>query len=218
MNASEQIYFSLKERLAVGEFKPGMRLTEEQIAAELGSSRTPVREAMRRLVADGLLEFRRNYGTFVSTLTTKDIGQLFDIRMTLESEVAAAAATSFSAIGIAELTVIQNEIEAFGADISVANLERINPLNRRFHKIISDEANNTRLANMLNNAIELPIVRQTLRRYTKEQLQRSFNHHRELIDAFSMHDVAWAKNVMCCHVRSAKFALLVKGRLAIEPN
>lgn len=213
MNASEQIYFSLKERLTAGEFKPGMRLTEEQLAGELGSSRTPVREALRRLVADGLLEFRRNYGTFVSALTTSDIGQLFDIRMTLESEVAAAAAASFSPVGISELTVIQDDIESAGADISISNLERINPLNRRFHKIISDEANNTRLANMLNNAIELPVVRQTLRRYTGEQLQRSFIHHRELIDAFSMHDSAWARNVMCCHVRSAKFALLAKEHL-----
>jgi DNA-binding GntR family transcriptional regulator len=209
-STAEQIYSSLKERLAHGEFAPGLRLTEEQLARELGTSRTPVREAMRRLVADGLLQFRPNYGTFVGTWTARDVQQLFDLRTMLESEVAAAAAPVIADAVIDQLEVVQEQIEAQSDDIRGLNLERIDPLNRQFHRLIAEAANNPRLVAMLTNAIEAPIVRQTLRRYTQPQLRRSFTHHRELIDAFRARDAAWAHDTMSCHVRAAKFALLGK--------
>jgi tripartite-type tricarboxylate transporter receptor subunit TctC len=61
---------------------------------------------------------------------------------------------------------------------------------------------------MLTNAIEAPVVQQTFRRYSEEQLQRSFHHHREMIDAFRAGDASWARDAMSCHVRAARFAML----------
>ena len=78
-NAADQAYAYVRERVISGDFAAGMRLTEWQIADALGTSRTPVREAMRRLVGDGILRFQPNHGTFVGSYTAKEIGEQLNL-------------------------------------------------------------------------------------------------------------------------------------------
>lgn len=207
-SAADQAYSYVRERVISGDFAAGTRLTEWQIADALGTSRTPVREAMRRLVGDGFLRFQRNYGTFVGTYTAKEIGELFDVRALLESEVAGAAARGISAMQLERLTILQAQIEERGVDLGRNNLARIATLNRDFHLVIAQASDSPRMVNMLTNAIQAPVVQQTFRRYSEGQLQRSFHHHRELIDAFRTGDSSWARDAMSCHVRAARFAML----------
>jgi DNA-binding GntR family transcriptional regulator len=206
-NAADQAYAYVRERVLCGDFPSGTRLTEWQIADALGTSRTPVREAMRRLVGDGVLRFQRNVGTFVGSYTAKEIAELFELRALLESEVAAAAARAISADQLAQLRALQSQIEEQGVALDRANLLRIAALNRDFHRLIAQASDSPRMTSMLVNAIEAPVVQQTFSRYSAEQLQRSFHHHRELIDAFSVRDSAWARDAMSCHVRAARFAM-----------
>lgn len=207
-SAADQAYAHVRERLIAGDYASGTRLTEWMIADELGTSRTPVREAMRRLVGDGFLKFRPNHGTFVQTWSTKDIEELFDLRGLLESEIAGTAAGRMAASQIESLAGLQDRIEERGADLGHENLSRIAMLNRDFHQLIAQASESARLVGMLTNAIEAPVVQQTFRRYSQAQLQRSFHHHRELIDAFRVGDSAWAQAAMRCHVRAARFAML----------
>jgi DNA-binding GntR family transcriptional regulator len=207
-SAADQAYSYVRERVISGDFAAGMRLTEWQIADALGTSRTPVREAMRRLVGDGFLRFQRNYGTFVGTYTAQEIGELFDVRALLESEVAGAAARGISAVQLERLTLLQAQIEERGPDLGRNNLARIATLNRDFHLVIAQASDSPRMVAMLTNAIEAPVVQQTFGRYSEGQLQRSFHHHRELIDAFRAGDSSWARDAMSCHVRAARFAML----------
>lgn len=207
-SAAEQAYSYVRERVISGDFAAGTRLTEWKIADALGTSRTPVREAMRRLVGDGFLRFQRNYGTFVGTWTAKEIGDLFELRALLESEIARAAAGRISVDQIQRLTALQAQIEERGADLDRDNLTRIATLNREFHRVIAQASDSPRMVEMLTNAIEAPVVQQTFRRYSEGQLQRSFHHHRELIDAFRAGDTSWARDTMSCHVRAARFAML----------
>ena len=95
-----------------------------------------------------------------------------------------------------------------GTDTDAGNTARIGPLNREFHGVIALASQNGRLISMLSNAIEVPIVQQTFRRYNAMQLARSFGHHRELIEAFRAHDDAWAKCAMGSHIHSAKQTLI----------
>jgi len=201
-------YEALKARLVRGDFRAGVRLTEEQLAAELRVSRTPVREALRRLVSDGLLRFVPNVGTFVASWSDEDIRDLFELRVLLESSIAGLAARRIGAPDIDALRRIQDQIEAHGPDISSDNLARIGGLNREFHRVVSAASGNSRMSEMLANAIEIPIVQQTFARYTPAQLARSFGHHREVIDAFAARDAEWARDVMSCHVRAARSARL----------
>jgi DNA-binding GntR family transcriptional regulator len=207
-SAADQAYAYVRERVISGDFAAGTRLTEWQIADALGTSRTPVREAMRRLVSDGFLRFQRNYGTFVGSFTSREIGELFETRALLEAEVAAAAARHITEAQVEQLAALQEQIEARGLDLDRHNIARISPLNREFHRIISQASDSPRMVAMLTNAIEAPVVQQTFSRYTAAQLQRSFQHHRELVDAFRARDSAWARDAMSCHVRAARFAML----------
>lgn len=203
-----RIYGTIKEQIIDGRYPPGGRITEQQVAAEFNTSRTPVREAMRQLVADGFAHFKPNSGTVVREWSPEEMRQLFEVRVFIESEIASHAATRITPEEIAELTRIQDEIERNGPDIGTENTARIGRLNREFHRIVAEASHNERLVSMLASAIEVPIVQQTFRQYTTKRLARSFGHHRELLDAFAAHDSAWAKSVMSSHIHSAKQTLL----------
>jgi DNA-binding GntR family transcriptional regulator len=211
-----RIYGAIKEQIIEGRYAPGARITETNVATEFNTSRTPVREAMRQLVADGFALFKPNSGTIVRHWTPEEMRQIFELRVFIESEIAGYAAARITDAEIAELTRLQDEIESGGVDTGAANTARIGRLNREFHRIVAQASHNERLVSMLASAIEVPIVQQTFRRYTPARLARSFSHHRELIDAFSCRDSAWAKSVMSSHIHSAKQTLL--GEQPHEPT
>jgi len=213
-----RIYGAIKEQIIEGRYAPGARITEQNVAAEFSTSRTPVREAMRQLVADGFARFKPNSGTVVREWAPSEMQQIFELRLILESEIAGHAAERATSAQIAELVRLQDELEAQGADVSPDNTMRIGRLNREFHRIIGEASHNERLVAMLASAIEMPIVQQTFRRYTERQLARSFHHHRELIDALRAHDSAWARSVMRSHIHSAKHTLLGSPSSAIGEN
>lgn len=217
---ASRIYSAVKQQIIDGRYVPGARITEQQVAAEFRSSRTPVREAMRLLVANGFAVFKPNSGTVVRDWSRAQMQEIFDLRVLIESEIASSAAQHITDAELAELIRLQDRIEAHGArtargrrrpvgtDGSLEPVESIGPLNREFHRLIARASRNERLAAMLASAIEMPIVQQTFRRYTRRQLERSFGHHRELIDAFAAHDAAWARSVMSCHIHAARQAML----------
>jgi DNA-binding GntR family transcriptional regulator len=203
-----RIYGSIKEQIIDGRYAPGARITEQNIAAQFSTSRTPVREAMRQLVADGFALFKPNSGTVVRQWSPDEVRQLFELRLLIESQIAGHAAERIGTAQIAELEAIQLQIESGGVDVGAANTARIAPLNREFHRIIAQASEHERLVAMLANTIEVPIVQRTFRRYSRERLARSFTHHRELIEALAAHDSAWASSVMSSHIHSAKQTLL----------
>lgn len=205
---ASRIYSAIKEQIIDGHYAPGARITEQNIAAEFNTSRTPVREALRQLVADGFALFKPNSGTVVQQWTPERVREIFELRVLIESEIASLAAAKISDADIDALRKIQDDIEAHSTDTASENTARVGRLNREFHRVIAQASRNQRLVSMLANAIEVPIVQQTFRRYSAQQLARSFSHHRELIDAFRAHDSAWAKSVMACHIHSAKNTLL----------
>ena len=203
-----RIYGTIKKQIIEGLYEPGSRITEQQIAAEFSTSRTPVREAMRSLVADGFVLFKPNSGSVVRQWTTEQMRQVFDARILIESEVAAGAAAHITQSQIAELEALQTEIELSAPELRGGDSSRIGQLNREFHLHLAQACRNERLVEMLASAMEMPIVQQTFRRYSPEQLQRSFSHHRELIAALKVQDASWARSVMSCHIHSAKHSMV----------
>jgi len=205
---AHKIYQDIKEKIIEGTFSPGVRITEQGIAESFKSSRTPVREAIRGLAADGFLIVKTNSTTVVRGWTQEEIVELFTLRSLLESKLAAMAAVNITVQDIQKLVSIQTEIELQGPNISSENTARISPLNRDFHQIIHHAAKSDRLVDLLQHTIEVPIIQHTFRRYNPAEMARSFGHHRELIDAFDSRDVSWAKSVMNSHIRNAKRVLL----------
>ena len=81
---ADQVYSILKKNICEGQYPPGFWLQENELCEQLGVSRSPVREALRRLVSDGLVISIPNKGTFVKEFTCKDIDEIFDMRVMLE--------------------------------------------------------------------------------------------------------------------------------------
>lgn len=203
-----RIYHVVKERIINGTYQPGLRLTEQSFAHEFSASRTPVREAMRMLAAEGYVVFKPNSGTIVRTWSHEQLIEVFRLRAILEPEVCGHAAIHIGTQQIGKLRALQDEIEVGAIDIGEDNTLRVSKLNRTFHDLIAAASHQERMVAVLSRVIEVPIVHRTFRSYNSKQMQRSFAQHRELIDAFEAHDRDWAQSVMRCHILAAKNAIL----------
>lgn len=197
--------------IVAGRHPPGGHLREEQLAETIGVSRTPVREALRRLAAEGLINFVPNHGAFVNSWSVDDLRKIFDLRALLESTAAGQAAPRMTEQAIDRLRELASAMVRLAEDRADGYLERISDLNRAFHEIIMRTADNERLAGSVVRTIEFPIVHRTFQRYRAADLRRSLNHHLELIDAFAARDAEWAAAVMRAHVLAAKHVMLSRS-------
>jgi len=201
---AEDINAAIREKIVRGQLAPNTRITEQALATEFGTSRTPVREAMRQLVAEGFLTFKPNSGSFVRNWTMEEIDEIFQLRTLVESEVAAQAALRISDVQIAELEAVQNALEESTGNLHFDGVSKTSQFNWEFHRLVAHACGNGRLIKMMADAIELPIVQRTFTRYSPSEMRRSHHHHRELIDALHAKDPDWARAVMHCHISSAR--------------
>lgn len=207
---SEDVYNILRSEILDGTFVAGESLREEQLAGRYGTSRTPVREALRRLDAEGIVSVIRHRGARVLEWKPNELGEVFALRGQLESYAARIAASHISKDDIDLLTKLAGEMEeiAFSTSSEVV-IDAITPLNNHFHSVIVASAGNGRLSEQLSSVIQVATVRNTFRRYNHEQLIRSMSHHRELIAAYMVKDGEWAESVMKSHIYSARAVLSV---------
>ncbi len=207
-SAIAKAYAAIRADILSGRHPPGGHLREEQLADAVGVSRTPIREALHRLAAEGLATFVPNHGAFVSSWTSEDLRKIFDLRALLESTAAAQAAPRMTKGETQRLRELAARMEHLADSGTGEFLDQLGELNRQFHAIIMKTADNERLAGSVVRTIEFPIVHRTFQRYREADLRRSLNHHRELIDAFEAHDGEWASAVMRAHVLAAKHVIL----------
>ena len=200
--ATETAYSTIKAMILSGEVRSGAKLSEEALAVRCGVSRTPVREALRRLESELLIHRSETLRSFVADWSSGDVEDSFVLRGLLESHAARQAAQRIDAGQLAELTDLNNRIFAAvspkSPDVSVF-VEH----NRAFHAIVLAAAGSARLANALSRIIEQPIVWRTAQRYGRDNLLRSYREHEELLAAFACRDGDWASSVMSAHIRRA---------------
>ncbi len=204
MKAADKAYLALRKALIEGIYPPGTRITEQEIAIIAEVSRTPVREAMRRLEAEGLLDVVAHQGAFVKAWSDDDAEDVFELRMLLEAIVAERAAAHARPEQLARLRQLAEAQFKEATDCRAGYLERIADLNSKFHQTLQDTAASERLKTMLANLTEAPLVLQTFRDYRHEDLMRSAHHHLEIVQALEAGDGSWAATVMRSHVLSAR--------------
>lgn len=201
--ASEQAYAKIRAHLLSGEVRPNEQLTEDQLAQITGVSRTPVREAVRRLEDELLLVRNDTKRLFVADWSRDDIEEMFALRQMLECHAAERAAERLSAEQIARLEQLNNTLRAAIEERDLPDVARFLDANRSFHEIIIDAAHSPRLGQLLAKLVEAPVVLRTARTYSLDDLHQSARDHDELIAAFRTHDPAWARSVMGSHLRRA---------------
>ncbi len=200
-HASDHAYRLIRAQILSGDRQGGDWLREGDLAESLGVSRTPVREALRRLTAEGLVRYERNRGVQVAVWTTEDLDEIFSLRSVLEPWACRLAATSAS-VDLDELDRLAHDMDA-AARGSVADVDRITELNNRFHRLILEGSNNRRLGSVVSSVVQVPLVWQTFSHYSDIDLSRSLAHHHELVAALTAGDPDWAESVMRSHVRAA---------------
>lgn len=207
--AVDKAYHTVRERIVRGVYPASSRITEQEVAAVAGVSRTPVREALRRLHAEGLLEFVPHQGAIVTEWSHEDTDDVFELRAMLESYGAARAARRITPEGIAELRQLAEDQYHETIGKSEGYLDRVGQLNSRFHLRIHEFAGSARLVTVLGSLIEAPLMMKTLRAYQDEDLIRSASHHLEIVRALESRDGDWCSALMRSHILGARGTLQV---------
>jgi DNA-binding GntR family transcriptional regulator len=206
---AESAYEKLRGQILSGERVHGERLTEVEVAADLGISRTPVREALRRLAAEGLVDVSLNRGASVARWGSADLQEIFDLRTILESDAAKRATTRAGSEVIAVLDEVCQEMDEIFANLDgISSLRSLAELNRRFHSTIIEAADSPRLSSIIDSLTHVPVVMQTFTQYSPHALARSLQHHREIVDAMRARDASWAESVMRAHIIAARYEVL----------
>ena len=208
-NASVAATELIREAIIDGRLAPGTRLKEEELARELGISRTPVREALLLLQAEGLVEATPNRGATVRSHTAEDLDDLYQLRALLEGHAARRAATRISDEVIA---VLRASCSRFDELSEQDDLRAIVKENLFFHSTILDLAGSVRLTSMVRKVIELPLVYKSYIWYSREQTRISAHYHRQITNALAARDAERAELVMKEHVFEARDLLVAHVR------
>lgn len=210
MTSAERALATLRDLIMGGELAPGARLGEVEIADRLGVSRTPVREALSRLAAEGLVEIAPNRGARVVTWTVAELEGVFDLRAVLEPQLTAHAVPNAAPADVDELDALARRMHEVGTPGPGQDLDALVPLNRAFHDRLVALAAHPTLATALAAAIHPPIVRRNFLTYDEASLRRSLAHHSEIVAALRAGDPEWARAVMTSHIANAR-AVMVRA-------
>ena len=202
--ATEKAYQAIHKGITDGTHSAGTHLREGDLSADIGVSRTPVREALRRLAAEGIVEFLPNRGAHVASWSDEELSEIFELRALLESYGAGRAATRIEPDTLVRLIDLADQMEAqLDHDREQASFE-ISKLNNEFHRLVLESSGSRQLVTTAQGVIQTALVHHTFIRYDDRGLRRSFSHHRELIEALSAGDPLWARSVMRSHVLAAR--------------
>jgi DNA-binding GntR family transcriptional regulator len=205
--ASDQAYDELRRRILSGELAAGTQLKEEELALLCGVSRTPVRDAIRRLEAELFVRRTDSQRSFVAEWTLDDIEEVFTLRGMLEGYAARRAARRAGPEQIARLGEINEQLRVVLAAEQL-DVEAYLAANAAFHSLILETAASERLAGLLGRLFLQPVVQQTAMAYDRAQLDRSYYEHTEITAAFAQGDPDWAEALMIAHIRRALHARL----------
>ena len=202
---------AIRERVIRGQYPPGHRLTEDDLAEQYGVSRIPVREALRLLEGEGFVRVKPYSGTFVAELTAQDAADLLEIRGVLEPLAAARAAETRTND---HLEALRQILADGNAALAVDDLEQLAELNTQFHTLLTEASGNTSLTQIIGGlknkitwvySVELP-----------RRAADSWAEHRLIINALERSDADSARALMVAHVRSAQDAYRLRPALPVR--
>jgi DNA-binding GntR family transcriptional regulator len=211
--AAEVAYQAIQRAIASGEYPPGSWLREEDLAERAGVSRTPVREALRQLKIDGLVEIVPNRGALVLGWTAGDLDDIHDLRAMLEGYAVRRAAET-GAVDIAALEALCAGMESLLAVEGEASYARIGELSSEFHTVLYQASGNRQLLSVMPALIQIPLAREGYHQRTPADVVRSMSQHREIVEAVAARDGDWAEAVMRAHIRAGRMSLRKRGRWA----
>lgn len=199
------VFNTLRRAILKGELKPGERLMEIALAERLGVSRTPVREAIRKLELEGLVVMIPRRGAQVANITEKDLNDVLEVRIALENLSIEKACECMTEEQLEQLLLAAKAFERTKED---GNLVKLAEADVAFHEVIYQSSDNQRLMQVLNN------LREQIYRYRVEYLkdEETRNHlvkeHEALYHAIKERDVKKAQEISFCHLENQRKAII----------
>jgi len=204
MNAAvNRAYDFLRTGILTGELPAGSRLREIELAERAGVSRTPIREAIRRLGLEGLVRVEPRFGAVVREWSLDEIEDIFSLRAVLESRASERAARFATTADVDDLKRLADAMAGLAVRRSPGYRDEIGMYNAQFHVKLIDIAASERLRSMVSQLLDIPLSLRTISRYDDDALARSLNHHFEIVAAVGHKDPEWAGTVMKAHVLAA---------------
>lgn len=204
-DAVERAYQAVTEMVIAGNTPDGGWLREQSLAEAIGVSRTPIRQALNRLAAEGVVVLEPNRGARLITFSQEDVDSLYDLRARIEPLAAGLAVPRLTADDIEQLADLAARMEGL-LDAPTLDSHEMSRLNNEFHEIFLSNAGNRHLTLAMQAVRRPAIVTRTFRKYTVRGLERSMQHHAELVDAARAGDGDWAEALMRAHILAARHA------------
>jgi len=196
---------SLREAIFLGFFEPGEKIDQDLVAEELEVSRTPVREALKRLEFEGFVEVRPHYGAFIPVVTPRDVREGFEVRALLESEVVRQVTPLISEAVLEELDRSQAESLA---ELDVGNTTKHFETDIHFHQTLLDLVANHLIKEILDGLTNrISMVRRLAQSRPGVHLPESLDEHRGIIQAIRRRDSDKAAELMVLHLQTSSLRI-----------
>lgn len=204
----EIVYEELKRQILIGEIPPGTRMMEVDLAEKMDVSRTPVREAIRKLEKEGLVTIEARKGAYASDISFKDMIDILEVRETLESMAAALAASKMSE---EDKTRIQEVIKKYHNAVDEGNVDEIIKLDEEFHKLIVNCSGNKTLIQMVSQVQELALRFRYIYYDDFRRFQNQPREHEDIFEALNSGDSERARQNTKSHISQLKEFVKHKG-------
>ncbi|HMM54751.1 MAG TPA: GntR family transcriptional regulator [Candidatus Desulfobacillus sp.] len=211
----EAVAERLRQRIFDHELEPGAWIDEQALAGQYGISRTPLREALKVLAAEGLVTLRPRRGCYVTELTERDLDELFPLMALLEGRAAFEATRRAGPADLKRLEALHEKLERHAARGDVSGFFEAN---QEFHAAVQALSGNRWLRQVI---ADLRKVLKLTRRDSLRQegrLKRSLEEHREILAAVRAGDAAAAESLMHAHLLSGRAALAQMQAAALSPS
>lgn len=210
----ERAYGSLRASIVGGRLKPGERLLEPVVAHELGISRSPVREAIRRLQQDGFVMIRPRLGAFVALVTQEEVDDIYRIRGALEGVAAALAAERRTDRDLRRMSEV---LERMSLNADSGDEDDVVDAADRFHQSIYDAAKSPRLSALLESIHHRVAQFRNLSLRVPGRAHEAAVGHRQLLDAIGVGDIEAAETLMRSHIEGARVSISASMHDASHP-
>ncbi|HHW44176.1 FCD domain-containing protein [Desulfofundulus thermobenzoicus] len=200
----EMVFESLREAIIQGRLKPGERLMEVQLAEEMGVSRTPVREAIRKLELEGFVVMVPRKGAYVAGISVKDIVDVFEVRAAMEGLAAGLAAER---ITDEELDELERALLKT-TEVSGKSIDALVESDTKFHEIIYRASRNERLVQIISNLSDQIQRFRTTSLSQPGRTRLALEEHKHIVEAISDRNVELAQALAREHIENAEQSLL----------
>lgn len=204
----EMVYEELKMQILTGAIIPGTRMMEVELAEEMGVSRTPIREAIRKLEKEGLVTIEPRRGAYASMISTEDMVEILEVRQDLEGLAACFAAERMTSEQLGELKEISMK---YNEAVASGNMEAMIKFDTRFHRIIVDSCHNKILEQMIEQLQELVL---RFRYIYYDNFRRAENmpeEHEAILNAITDKDTKGAREAADVHIDRLKQLVIKEG-------